>query len=110
FIAYNQVLTTTGGTGTRTLTVSNIQTPVAGLVIPGSGVDTLTISGTPVVTGTETFTVTVTDSVGSSTSANLRITVNSRLRITTTTIDPFASVNNSAYNQAIATTGGTGQV
>ena len=74
--AYNQTVTASGGTGTITLTVSDIQNAVAGLAVPGSGSGSLTISGTPTATGTETFTVTATDTQGDTASATYSITVN----------------------------------
>ena len=63
-VAYNQTITASGGTGTMTLAVSNIQNAIAGLAVPASGTGSLTISGTPTAAGTETFTVTATDYAG----------------------------------------------
>ena len=60
-MAYHQTLTASGGTGRR-LAVTNIQNPIAGLVVPASG-SNLAITGTPTVPGTETFTVTATDTL-----------------------------------------------
>jgi len=74
-LAYNQAITATGGTGSITLAVSNIQNAIAGLTVPASGSNSLTISGTPTATGTETFTVRATDSHGNTTSTNYSITV-----------------------------------
>ncbi len=68
-VAYNQSITASGGTGTITLTVSNIQNPIPGLTIPASGTGSLHITGTPTAAGTETFTVTATDSAGDTTTA-----------------------------------------
>jgi hypothetical protein len=64
--AYNQNITSTGGVGTTTLTY-NVTHPVAGLALGGSGTSKITITGTPVATGTETFTVTARDSAGNTT-------------------------------------------
>src|SRR5207302_811580 len=66
-IAYNQTITASGGTGNKSLVVSNVQNAIAGLTIPGSGTSAITITGTPTGTGTETFTVTATDQVGATT-------------------------------------------
>ena len=63
-MAYNQTITASGGTGTVTLAVSNIQGAIPGLTVPSSGTGSLAISGTPTAAGTETFTVTATDSLG----------------------------------------------
>ena len=105
-VAYSQAITAGGGTGAKTLTVSNIQNAVAGLVVPGSGSNTLSISGTPTATGTETFTVTATDSLGATTVGNYSITVNSAVTLSPATL-PAGTVN-VAYSQAITAGGGTG--
>ena len=75
-VAYSQTITAGGGTGNKTLTVSNVQNAIAGLVVPTSGTNTLNITGTPTATGTETFTVTATDSLGDTATINYSITVN----------------------------------
>ena len=62
-VAYSQTITASGGTGTVTLAVSNIQGPIAGLTVPASGTGSLVVSGTPTAAGTETFTLTATDSL-----------------------------------------------
>src|SRR5207237_2883507 len=66
-IAYNQTITASGGTGNKSLAVSNVQNAIAGLTIPASGTNTITINGTPTVTRTETITITATDQVGATT-------------------------------------------
>jgi hypothetical protein len=104
--AYNQTITGTGGTGDKTLTVSNIQNAISGLNVPSTGTNSLTLSGTPTATGTETFTVTVTDSLGSTTSANYSILVNPPVSLTPTSL-PAGTANNS-YNHALTTNNGTG--
>ena len=75
-VAYKQTITASGGTGTITLTVSNIQGAIKGLTVPTSGTGSLTISGTPKATGAETSPVTATDSLGVSASTNYSITIN----------------------------------
>ena len=75
-MAYSQTITASGGTGTLTLAVSNIQEAIAGLKVPASGTGSLAISGTPTAAGTETFTVTATDSLGATANTNYSITVN----------------------------------
>jgi uncharacterized delta-60 repeat protein len=77
-LPYSQVIAAEGGTN-PTLTVSAIQNPIPGLVVPASGTSSITISGTPTAPGTETFTVTATDSVGppfATTSTTYTITAN----------------------------------
>ncbi len=74
-VAYNQTITASGGTGSITLVVSNTQNAIAGLVVPPSGSNTLSITVAPTAAGTESFTVTATDTLGATTSANYSITV-----------------------------------
>ena len=97
-----------GGTGTVSLAVSNIQNAIAGLIVPASGTGTLAISGTPTATGTETFTVTATDSVGATTTTNYSITVNPAVTLSPSSLP--ADTINVAYNQTITAGGGTGTV
>ena len=53
-VAYNQLIAASGGTGNISLVVSNVQNAIAGLTVPGSGTNSLAITGTPTATGTET--------------------------------------------------------
>ena len=107
-VAYNQTLTASGGTGSITLAVSNIQNAIAGLVVPASGSNSLAISGTPTATGTETFTVTATDTLGDATSTNYSITVNPAVTLGPATLP--ADTVNVAYNQTLTASGGTGSI
>jgi hypothetical protein len=103
---YNQTITTAGGTGTVNLVVSNIQNPIAGLNVPSSSNDPLTITGTPTATGTETFTVTATDQNGNTATTSYSITVNPAVTLTPGTL-PGGTAGN-AYNQTITASNGTG--
>ncbi len=88
-VPYNQSITASGGTGTITLTVSNIQNAVPGLNIPSSGTGSLNITGTPTAAGTETFTVTGTDGAGDTTGpVSYSITVNPA-----TTVNPAITLS-----------------
>jgi len=107
-IQYNQSITASGGTGALTLAVSNIQNAIAGLVVPSSGGSSLTISGTPMAAGTETFTVTATDSAGATTKTNYSITINGAVSIGPASLP--ADTTNMAYNQTITASGGTGSI
>jgi len=69
-------ISASGGTGNIRLIVSNVRNPIAGLTIPRSSINSLTIGGAPKVTGTETFTVTAIDAAGGRTTTNYSITVN----------------------------------
>ncbi|MGD0681438.1 MAG: Ig-like domain repeat protein [Terracidiphilus sp.] len=77
-------MTGSGGAGAITLTVSNVQNAVAGLVVPSSGTGSLAIGGTPTASGTETFTLTATDSLGGTYVQNYTLTVlNTQVQIIT---------------------------
>jgi hypothetical protein len=104
-IAYNQTITTSGGTGTVALAVSNIQNPIQGLNVSPSGTGSLTIGGTPQATGTETFTVTAEDTVGATASATYSITVNPPVGLSAATLPEDTA--GLAYEQVITADGGT---
>jgi hypothetical protein len=72
---YSNTITTSGGMGTISLTVSDVQGTIPGLSLPTTGTGSLTIGGTPTAAGFETFTVTATDSAGDSTYSNYEIDV-----------------------------------
>ncbi len=102
---YNQTITSSGGIGSKSLVVSNIQNAIPGLNVPANGVDSLTITGTPTATGTESFTVTATDSHGASFQATFTITVNPLPSFSPTNLAQ-ASVS-VVYDQTITASGGT---
>ena len=105
-VAYNQTLTASGGTGTDTLTVTNIQNAITGLVGPSGGSNSLSITGTPMAAGTETFTVTATDTLGATASTDYSITVNGPVSLGPASLP--ADTVNVAYNQTLTASGGTG--
>ena len=92
--------------GHNTLTVTNIQNAIAGLVVPSGGSNSLSITGTPTAAGTETFTVTATDTLGAATSTNYSITVNAA-RLARPRGLPADTVN-VAYNQTLTASNGQG--
>lgn len=96
-----------GGTGAVTLTVSNVQNAIPGLIVPSSGTGSLAITGTPAATGTETFTVTATDALGDATTTNYSITVNPAVTLGSLPVTGTAGV---AYSNNITVSGGTGNV
>src|SRR5207302_269981 len=98
-IAYNQTITASGGTGNKSLVVSNVQNAIAGLTLPGSGTNAITITGSPTATGTETFTVTATDQVGATTQITYSITVNPAVTLSPGSVP--ADTINIAYNPTI---------
>ena len=75
-VAYNQTIAASGGTGTITLAVSNVQGTIPGLTVPTNGTGSLVIAGTPTSPGTETFTVTATATGGETASGTYTITTN----------------------------------
>ncbi len=99
-------LAASGGTGTGytwSWAAAGGSVLPAGLNLSAGGV----ITGTPTASGTSTVAVTVKDSANNSASANLSITIQSALSITTAS--PLkAGVATVAYSQAFAATGGTG--
>ncbi|MFM8237310.1 MAG: putative Ig domain-containing protein [Actinomycetota bacterium] len=69
-LAYSTTLAATGGSGTRTWSVTSGSLP-AGLALSTAGV----LSGTPTTDGTSTFSVTVSDAFGRSATRSLTLTV-----------------------------------
>ncbi len=101
--SYSATLTSGGGTGAITWSVSNGSLPANLTLTPSTGV----ISGIPAAAATTSFTVTATDSGNPQQTKNqlLSITVNPVLSITTTTL-PSSTVG-ASYSQNIQTNGGT---
>jgi hypothetical protein len=100
--AYSSTLTAIGGTQPYTWTISIGSLPSGLTINPSTG----QISGKPTATGTVSFTVKVVDSSSTqqSATANLSITVNPALAITTATL-PAGSVG-STYSTTLVATGG----
>ena len=103
-IAYSQSVSTTGGTGAMTYSVSAGSLP-AGLSLSAA---TGAITGTPSASGTFNFTITATDTVGATGSRAYTLTVNGSLAVTPASL-PAATIG-SAYSQSVTSTGGTGTV
>ena len=103
--AYNASLTSSGGTGTISWSVTSGSLP-AGLTLSAAGA----ISGTPTAAGTSTFTVTATDSGTPPQTANqsLGITINPQLLITTTSLPN--GVVSTAYSANLQSSGGVGTI
>jgi hypothetical protein len=109
-VAYNQTIAAVGGTGTVKLSVSNISGAIPGLTVPSSGTGSLTISGTPKATGTETFTVTAKDQGGDTASATYSITVNPALTLSPTAGALQAITESVHWIWYVQPSGGTGAV
>ena len=102
---YGQTINATGGTPPGSYTFSQtLGTLPPGLVLSSAGV----LSGTPATTGSYTFTVKATDSVGASGSRSYTIKINPAVMITTSTL--ANGDLNTAYDQTITATGGTGTI
>ncbi len=100
--AYSQTLTTTGGTGPFTFSVSSGSLP-PGLTLSSAGV----ISGTPTTTGTFSFTVQALDSRGCTGTRAFALVIS----CPTITINPATLPNGTvgtAFSQTLTATGGTG--
>ena len=107
-VPYNQTITASGGTGTVTLTVGSVTGAIAGLNFSTTGTGALSITGTPAASGTETFTVTATDSAGASTNLSYTLVVNRIVTLAPASL-PVGTAN-TAYNQTLTASGGTGTV
>ena len=107
-VAYHATITAGGGTGSVTLAVSNISGAIPGLNVPNSGTGSLAISGTPTVSGTETFTITASDATGANAMQSYTIVINPAVVITTSSLPAWTA--GIAYQQSIAATGGTGSL
>ena len=105
-VAYGQAITSSGGIGPVSFGV-NITQAITGLTV-ASGTGGVSISGTPISTGTEAFTVTATDSEtpAVTVSTNYSITVNPPVSLSPTTL-PADPVYLLPYSQAITAVGGT---
>lgn len=98
--AYSQTLQAAGGTPAYTWSIS-VGTLPAGLNLNAS---TGTITGTPTAIGTSSFTAKVTDAAAGTATANLSITTNAALAITTASL-PGGSVSTS-YSATVNASGG----
>ena len=107
---YSQAIAASGGTGTVTLAVTNVQGAITGLTIPGSGTGSVSISGTPTTAGVETFTLTATDSIGGWTSNAYLITISpaSVLNVSTKSLALPSTTQGTVGANATFTVGGSG--
>jgi hypothetical protein len=97
---YSQTLTATGGKTPYTWSLTSGSLP-AGLSLNST---TGVISGTPTATGSSTFTVQVKDDNNATATKSFSITIYAAVSITTTAL--ASGTTGSAYNQALAATGG----
>jgi hypothetical protein len=102
FPGYSQTISTSGGTGAITYTVSAGSLPTNLSLNANTG----EISGQPSVAGTFNFTIKATDTLGANTSKAYAITINAAITVTPATL-PAGQVN-VAYSQFVSASGGTG--
>lgn len=98
--AYNQTITSSGGTSPYTYTVTTGTLP-AGLTLSSDGV----LSGTPTTAGTSSVTITATDATACTGNRAYSITICPAIILSPSTL-PNGTVS-TAYNQTITTSGGT---
>ena len=102
---YTQTVTSSGGTGTKTLSITFGAVPTGMTFTAGTGA----ISGTPTAAGTFNFTVTATDTVGATGSQAYTVVINSAVSVSPSTL-PNWTVNTSGYSQTLSSSGGTGAI
>jgi len=96
---YSQTVVVSGGSGTKTLSVSSGSLP------PGLSLDGFVISGTPTSTGTYSFTLQVQDEMGASSTKSLQIVIVEPVGVVTVSLN--AATVGSAYSQTLSATGGS---
>lgn len=102
---YSQTLAATGGSGSGyAWSVTSGQSSLTGLNLTLTSAGLL--SGTPATSGSASFTVQVKDSASNTATANLSVTINASLAITTTTLP--AATTGAMYSQQLTATGGSG--
>ena len=103
-VAYSVTLTAGGGSGkgfTWTVTSGGTNLTALGLSLSSAGV----LSGTTPTAGAASFTVKVTDSANDTATANLSVTINAALAVTTTTLPN--GTEGTAYSATLTASGGT---
>ena len=100
--AYSRTISATGGTGTKTFSVSAGTLP-AGLSLNAT---TGVISGTPTSAGSSSFTIQATDSIGAIGTRAYAVTINAAISLSPTTLPNGTS--GTPYSRTISATGGTG--
>lgn len=102
-VGYSQTLTASGGSGQGyTWTVTSGTLSTVGLSLSSAGV----LSGSTPVAGNVSFTVKVTDSASNTATANLSVTIDAALTVTTSTL-PNGTVG-TGYSATLGASGGTG--
>jgi CSLREA domain-containing protein len=105
-LPFNFSVTTTGYPTPITLSVSNVQNPIAGINIPSSGTGTLAFTGTPTASGTSTFTITASNGVSPNATQNFTLTVVPPPSFSSTSSTTFIAGTPGSFS--VTTTGGVG--
>ena len=100
--AYSRTISATGGTGTKTFSLSAGTLPVGLSLNATTGV----ISGTPTSAGSSSFTIRATDSIGAIGTRAYSVTINAAITLSPTTLPNGTS--GTPYSRTITATGGTG--
>ncbi len=100
--AYSRTVSATGGTGSKTFSVSAGALPAGLSLNAATGV----ISGTPTSAGVYNFTIRGTDSIGAIGTRAYSVTINPAIVVNPTTL-PGGTLG-TAYSQTVSATGGTG--
>jgi hypothetical protein len=101
-VNYNQTVTASNGTGTKTFSVSSGTLPAGVTLNATTGV----LSGTSTAAGTYNFDITATDTVGGTATISYSILINPPVAVTPASLPDWTI--NVAYSQTVSNTGGTG--
>jgi hypothetical protein len=106
-VLYNKTVKAVGGTGSKTIVVSNYNGTTTGITAPSTSGDTATFNSTPTAPGTVSFDVDATDSVGAAAvTRHYSFTINDVVTLSPTSL-PNATVGVN-YTQSVTASGGTG--
>ena len=100
--AYSRTVTTTGGTGTKTFSVSAGALPTGLSLNASTGV----ISGTPTSAGSSAFTIRATDTIGAIGARAYGVTINPAITLSPATLPNGTS--GTPYSRTVSASGGTG--
>ena len=100
--AYSRTVTTTGGTGTKTFSVSAGALPTGLLLNASTGL----ISGTPTSAGSSAFTIRATDTIGAIGARAYSVTINPAITLSPATLPNGTS--GTPYSRTVSASGGTG--
>ena len=100
---YNQTITSSNGTGSRSLALTAGAFPPGMAFTPGTG----SLHGIPTQAGSFAFTITATDALGATGLQAFTLVINDVVTVSPATL-PDWTVNNGGYNQTLTGANGTG--